>query len=583
MDIFGSNQQLQHFLSHCHLDDSMVSFLLGRGSNKKTAEFQQNSVFLLKFSKDKRTEDKILMKNTIRKLLMLIVMQVTFGVIAAPTVSLAWDPSPDADVTNYRLYWGPGSGNYNGSSDLGNVTNTVFTQLVSGGHYYFVVTALNAGGAESDPSNEIDFLVPGGNTPPAISSIANQRVTIGTAIPQLVFLVGDVETAVASLTVVVGSSNPTLIPVSNISFGGSGATRTITIVSVSGRFGTSTITLTVSDGSGGTASSTFTVTVDPLLDNSYIVSSGFSLDKNFGIISGNVFSLPTDAKSVYWAKGNLTVTQGQVLTLRGNVYYGSGLAPISVFLVNDSTGYWLSPERVIYADGTYGVRQTELVVFDNCTNSKLYVVSGHRTGSYQFQRTAITLTNPAVPPVPNLYLKQLLAKQSAGINSAEWEWQPAVGSQGYVVRTATNRVEIEKGSAGSLLGQWVLPASQITYRLDITTPLYGGVYVAVTSVKNGVESTPWITWYLLGDIFKTVDEAIPPLCFQGSVDAQDKNFAQAGYTACWRIPALVPGMPAGPLVRCNVDQVIYNGFQSAGRPADNTLISARASLKSQMR
>jgi len=83
---------------------------------------------------------------------------------AAPIVSLAWDPSPDADVVNYRLYWGPSNGVYTASRDLGNVTNTVFTSLVGGQHVFFVVTAFNAAGAESDPSNELDYRVP--VTPP---------------------------------------------------------------------------------------------------------------------------------------------------------------------------------------------------------------------------------------------------------------------------------------------------------------------------------------------------------------------------------------------------------------------------------
>jgi hypothetical protein len=88
----------------------------------------------------------------------------TFIASAAPIVSLAWDPSPDADVVNYRLYWGPSSGVYDGSRDLGNVTNTVHANIVAGGHYFFVVTAFNAAGAESDPSNELDYQVP--VTPP---------------------------------------------------------------------------------------------------------------------------------------------------------------------------------------------------------------------------------------------------------------------------------------------------------------------------------------------------------------------------------------------------------------------------------
>ncbi len=90
---------------------------------------------------------------------------------AAPSITLEWGPSPDdcifsnapaspECVNNYRLYWGPGSGNYTGFRDLGSVTNTVFTNLVAAAHYFFVVTAMSASGAESDPSNEIDFVAP---------------------------------------------------------------------------------------------------------------------------------------------------------------------------------------------------------------------------------------------------------------------------------------------------------------------------------------------------------------------------------------------------------------------------------------
>ena len=199
------------------------------------------------------------MKKLFLSLFTFLLMGVS--IFAAPTVSLAWDPSPDSDVTNYRLYWGPGSGNYNGSSDLGNVTNTIFTQLVPGGHYWFVVTAINAGGAESDPSNEIDFLVPNTNTSPVISDIANQNVVVGTAIAPLVFTVGDAETLSGNLTLVANSSNPMLIPVTNIVFSSIGTNRIVTVVPVIGQVGTSTITITVSDGQGGTTNDSFIVTV----------------------------------------------------------------------------------------------------------------------------------------------------------------------------------------------------------------------------------------------------------------------------------------------------------------------------------
>lgn len=83
---------------------------------------------------------------------------------AAASVSLAWDPSPDSDVVDYVLYVGNAPGTYTNSTHLGNVTNAVYTMLKPGAQYFFVVTAVNAGGAESDPSNEIDWTVP--VTPP---------------------------------------------------------------------------------------------------------------------------------------------------------------------------------------------------------------------------------------------------------------------------------------------------------------------------------------------------------------------------------------------------------------------------------
>jgi RTX calcium-binding nonapeptide repeat (4 copies) len=50
------------------------------------------------------------------------------------------------------------------------------------------------------------------------------------------------------LTLSATSSNTTLVPTSNITFGGTGTTRTATITTISGRTGTSNLTVTASDG-----------------------------------------------------------------------------------------------------------------------------------------------------------------------------------------------------------------------------------------------------------------------------------------------------------------------------------------------
>ena len=110
-----------------------------------------------------------------KRIFTILISLLAFCVMAGPSLSLEWGPSPDDCifrisntnltaswcVNNYRLYISTnGSGAYHTFNDLGHVTNTVYTQLEAGKHYWFVVTAMNAEGAESDPSNEIDFLIP---------------------------------------------------------------------------------------------------------------------------------------------------------------------------------------------------------------------------------------------------------------------------------------------------------------------------------------------------------------------------------------------------------------------------------------
>lgn len=84
-----------------------------------------------------------------------------FSAIVIPNVILAWDPSPDESVVGYYLYTGTEPGQYTAHEDLGDRTTTAVSGLTKGVTYYFAVTAYNAEGLESDPSNEISFVVPG--------------------------------------------------------------------------------------------------------------------------------------------------------------------------------------------------------------------------------------------------------------------------------------------------------------------------------------------------------------------------------------------------------------------------------------
>src|SRR5882724_7850964 len=98
------------------------------------------------------------------------------------------------------------------------------------------------------------------NTPPTISTIANQTVNENQATAAIAFTIGDAETSAANLTLSASSLNTALVPNGNIVFGGSGANRTVKITPAANQTGSSQITISVSDGVN-TTSTSFTLTV----------------------------------------------------------------------------------------------------------------------------------------------------------------------------------------------------------------------------------------------------------------------------------------------------------------------------------
>src|ERR1700751_3673987 len=75
---------------------------------------------------------------------------------AVQSVSLAWDA--ESGVAGYRLHYGTASGTYTQTVDVGDTTTATVSRLAPGSTYYFAVTAYNAAGLESLPSNQVSFL-----------------------------------------------------------------------------------------------------------------------------------------------------------------------------------------------------------------------------------------------------------------------------------------------------------------------------------------------------------------------------------------------------------------------------------------
>ena len=77
------------------------------------------------------------------------------------SVTLRWDPSRDKRVVSYRIYYADVTRKKAAkaqSLDIGRTTHATIPNLVAGHTYYFVVSALNSAGRESDPSNLVKYV-----------------------------------------------------------------------------------------------------------------------------------------------------------------------------------------------------------------------------------------------------------------------------------------------------------------------------------------------------------------------------------------------------------------------------------------
>ena len=102
-------------------------------------------------------------------------------------------------------------------------------------------------------------------TRPTIQAIPNQSTDEDVPL-QVSVEVNDLETPVGQLILSGQSSNPVLLPPANITFEGTGATRTAILTPGLNAHGNVRVTLTVTDADGGTAETNFDLDVEPVDD-----------------------------------------------------------------------------------------------------------------------------------------------------------------------------------------------------------------------------------------------------------------------------------------------------------------------------
>ena len=193
--------------------------------------------------------------------------------LAAGSVTLAWDASPDASVTGYRVYYGGASGVYTNSASVGNVTTATFSNLPDGATFYFAAVGFTSEGVESDFSNETTHTVAAAGTTnqlPTINAINNVSINEDPG-AQSVSLSGISDGSASetqTLTITASSSNTGLIPNPTVSYTNPNTTGSLSFTPVANASGSAVITVTVNDNqsSNNIVTRTFTVTVNPLND-----------------------------------------------------------------------------------------------------------------------------------------------------------------------------------------------------------------------------------------------------------------------------------------------------------------------------
>jgi len=254
------------------------------------------------------------------------------------SVTLAWDPSPNATVVDYKVYYGVATKVYTNAVDAGPTNVVTITNLASGIRYYFAATAIDNLGQESAYSVETNYVLSTGNGMPTITAIGNQAIVLDTTTIPLPFQVGDSQTPAANLTLSANANNAALVAPSGIVFGGAGSDRTVTVTPLSGASGNTLITVTVSDGTNSASTSFQLIVLNSRPANTPPTITAISAQ----VIAENTVGGPLtfyvgDAET---AASSLVVTASssdQTLVPNGNIVLG-GAGGVRTVTVTPSAG-----------------------------------------------------------------------------------------------------------------------------------------------------------------------------------------------------------------------------------------------------
>ena len=206
------------------------------------------------------------------------------------------------------------------------------------------------------------------NVVPQITPIPTIRTNVNTPVSGAWFGIWDGETALSSLTVSATASNPALLPLANIAFGGSGGDRTVSLTPAAGQSGTSNVTITVTDAQGATSQATFQFIVDATT-----AINGDGTDELFRVARNG-------ANVNVFRNGVLIIDVPQSTT---NAYTINALGGADTFIIDYSAGNPV-PAGGLSVDGGAGVDGLRVIGSSGADSVALPTGSVSFAGSGQF-------------------------------------------------------------------------------------------------------------------------------------------------------------------------------------------------------
>jgi hypothetical protein len=184
--------------------------------------------------------------------------------------------------------------------------------------------------------------------PPTIGAVAAQTIQENSSTAVVPFVIGDPDTPATSLLLSALSSNPQLVPLSNVIFGGAGSNRTVQVTPAANQFGSANVSVVVTDTTGNSTSTSFLLTV---LSNSVVTPTITLITNGSGSITPNLAAKQLTVGKVYSAAA--MPAAGQVFTGWSGTFSWSSpklnftLVPNTVLQAN------FIPSPYIPASGTY--------------------------------------------------------------------------------------------------------------------------------------------------------------------------------------------------------------------------------------